>query len=203
MEVLRILLAVICIVILALCGEKAMHVDEKSLENLTMYLLYDVKSIVKGLFKFTAQLFQETKTRHIFDDSLAINFRKTVEDYVAKGFEVECCVQIDNDRRNPIRYISIRFPVKRSLSEEELSDLAYLELEQFKRYLYARGLFWKSFSAYDYDKRCLHIMLYYAEFPEEEAYLLHKYEVRIKENMPWGSGTLCDDELEKELKNVN
>lgn len=203
MEIYGIIIIVICFIIVGLLSEKLMHMNESSVERLTIYLLSDIKAIIGGFLKFIVSLVKKERQYHIFDETLVIGLKNTVAEYTAKGFDVECSVFRDTDPQTPIRYISVRFPVKCQFTEDLLEQISFLEWEQFKRYLCSKNLPWKSFSAYNYDRKYLRVLIYYAEFPDEERYLQAKYEMRVKQNASSSSGVIKDEELEKELADVN
>lgn len=171
----------------------------KSTENLTIRLLYNVKGVFTGINKYCKRN-KDWERCHWFDESFSNRLKKTVVEYVATGFDVECIVASDRDIKNPARYISIKFPGNKVFTDEELRNMTCLEHMQLKRYLSARQFMWKTFSTYDYDGSIIHIMLYYAEFEWEEPYILYRYKVRMREEMPQTCGTLVDEGLNKELE---
>ena len=123
---LKIGCVVLLMVVSALFGEKLMHKEETSVENLTVYLLHDIFGFGKGIVRFFLNLFKSPKSYHYFEESFIIHLKETVEDYLAKGFEVKCSLGIDKNIKNPARYISISFITKQNYSNTELEGLTTL-----------------------------------------------------------------------------
>lgn len=203
MEILKTMTIILLLIVLLLAVEKLKHMKESSIENLTQYLLDDILGFFKGVIKFIRKHMQKPKEYHWFEESLEISLKETVSENVATGFEVHCGIEVDNDKQNPARSIGIKFTANQVYSDEELNEMALLELKQLRNYLEARELAWKTFSTYNYYKNEVHIRLYFAEFPEEETFLLHRYNVKRKENLPQNGGVIIDELLDKELADVD
>ena len=200
MYLLKMFTIVLLMIIAGLLIEKLMHIEENTVENLARYLVQDVRGVFRGLKK---EIVKMSRERHCFDEILWVKMKKTVEDYVAKGFEVDYGIYEDTDINHPIRYIKLGFCLDKIYSDEELLALTALEREQFRRYLRARNLVWKNFAYYIQNEMYICIMIYYAEFEDEEAALAHKADVCKKEAIPQVYGVIIDDELNRELESAD
>lgn len=214
METLKGILVILGVLIIILCIEKLRHMDEPSTEALTVYAMNDFLEILKGIWKsflgllkgiwkFMAHYFTKTKVYHLFEESFEIKLKNTVSNYVATGFEVDCSVEADQDRDYPARFISIRFTANQDYPEKDIADMAALELKQFRQYMAARNFPWKNFVSFIHYNRDINIKLYFAEFPEEEAYLQHRYKVEKADASPNICGVITDDDLDRELEDID
>lgn len=206
-EELKNVIGILCVIIfvtVALLGtEKFMHTNETSVEKLTQYLLRDILGFFKGIKNFVCEHFQKQPEYHFFEESLQNDLQNVVSDYAATGLEVKCSVCTDADAKNPARCIRIEFSAQRVYSNDKINEIASLALKKFRNYLQARGLNWKTFSAYTYNKNEIIIYLYFAEFPNEEKFLLHRYEIKRKEVQFNMGGIITDDKLDEELSDVD
>lgn len=213
MEILKGILVVLGVIIIALWIEKLRHMDEPSTEALTIYAMNDFWGILKGIgksfsrllkciWKFIAHCLTTPKAYHFFEDSFVIKLKKSISNYVATGFEIDCAIEVDRDKDHPARFISIKFTANQDYPEEDIADMAALELAQFRQYLSARNFPWKNFATFIHYKRDIRIKLYFAEFPEEVAYIHHRYKVVKADASLNACGVIMDDDLDKELEDL-
>ena len=207
MKAIEIMILLLLLTLMGLGYEKFLHKEINSAEMLTQYFLNDLTAVISTILKFIFAILKniilwvlrKQRKYHIFDDSLVARIINTCEGYSAKGFDVECYMNKDPDDRNPARFLCIKLMTKKRYSKDELQEVTNLLKEHFRAYLSANNLHWMNFATYLYCKGYLVIKIYFAEFPEEEAYVKHRYAICIREQSPQSCDLIRDEELDREL----
>ncbi len=192
MDVFRILIIIVLLITVGLLVEKALHMSYSLKE-----VVYQFKADLKNLLTY---FFTDEPVRHTFDPQMIADIEKVSEPYMNKSFEFDS--KPGNIQGVPA--VFIRFvPKNRSLEADELMELSNLILLKFRRYQTIYNLNWKSFVTYTTDSNYVYFNLLYAEFKEDlKAYsALHQRCIKEKSDIDYG--VLTDNDLNKELEDVN
>lgn len=191
MNVLRFIIIILLLITSSLLIEKILH-PSYSLKKVVYQFKKDVKCI------FTAFMATEP-VRHTFDITLKDELSNIVEPYKHDAFEIEFgFVLIQN-----VPTICVRFVPKKKLSKEELIELSHLLLLKFRRYLILHGFNWRTFVDYRTDEYYVYINIHYAEYKEDHQNIILLYRQTIRQKSDIDYGVLHDEDLNKELKNVD
>ena len=152
----------------------------------------DLVDILKGFF-------EKPKVRHIFEPSLASEFRTIIQPYAVVGMDIDAVQNMIDG----IPFVGIEFVPNHTFEAEILSTLCEHLKIKFRRYMTARNLSWKSFATYNQSPNDVQIYIYYAEFEEDRPLVEDKYREVLKEKCDADFGYLRDEDLDKELKDVN
>lgn len=152
----------------------------------------DLVDIIKGFL-------EKPKVRHIFEPSLASDLRTIVKEYSVVGMDID----IVQNMVDSIPFVGIEFVPNHPYEKEILSTLCDYVRIKFRRYLTARNLSWKSFTMYNQSPNDVQIYIYYAEFEEDRPLVQNKYQEILREKNGADFGYLRDEDLDKEIKNVN
>ena len=152
----------------------------------------DLVDILKGFL-------EKPRIRHIFEPSLASEFRTIIQPYAVVGMDIDLVQSMING----IPFVGIEFVPNHPFEAEILSTLCDYVRIKFRRYLTARNLSWKTFTMYTQSPNDVQIYIYYAEFEEDRPLVESKYKEVLKEKCGADFGYLRDEELDKELKDVN
>lgn len=191
MEILRIIMVIVLLFILALLVEKLLHMSF-SLEQLVHQLKSDIKIVVKALMS-------KPVTRHKFNSRLAEELRCVARPYSNTAFDIDVGAYFDSGTP----FIGIHLVPHHQMEVEELNEVTNLLLLKFRRYLLVKSLNWKTFACFSSGHDFVNVYLYYAEIPDDIENFMHRYRATIKEKVAPDYGILQDDDLNKELKNVN
>lgn len=152
----------------------------------------DLVDIIKGFL-------EKPKIRHIFEPSLASDLRTIVKEYSVVGMDID----VVQNMIDGIPFVGIEFVPNHPFEQEVLSTLCDYVKIKFRRYLTARNLAWKSFAMYTQSPNNVQIYIYYAEFEEDRQLVENKYQEVLREKCGADFGYLRDEDLDKEIKNVN
>lgn len=152
----------------------------------------DIVDIVKGFL-------EKPKIRHIFDPSLASDFRTIVKEYSVVGMDIDVVQNIIDG----IPFVGIEFVPNHPFEAEVLSTLCEHIKIKFRRYMTARNLSCKCFTTYNQSPNDIQIYIYYSEFDEDRPLVESKYKEILKEKCDTDFGYLRDEDLDKEIKDVN
>ena len=152
----------------------------------------DLVDILKGFW-------EKPRIRHIFEPSLASEFRTIIQPYAVVGMDIDLVQSMING----IPFVGIEFVPNHPFEAEVLSTLCDYVRIKFRRYLTARNLSWKTFTMYTQSPNDVQIYIYYAEFEEDRPLVESKYKEVLKGKCGADFGYLRDEELDKELKDVN
>ena len=152
----------------------------------------DLVDILKGFW-------EKPRIRHIFEPSLASEFRTIIQPYAVVGMDIDLVQSMING----IPFVGIEFVPNHPFEAEILSTLCDYVRIKFRRYLTARNLSWKTFTMYTQSPNDVQIYIYYAEFEEDRPLVESKYKEVLKGKCGADFGYLRDEELDKELKDVN
>lgn len=152
----------------------------------------DLVDIIKGFI-------EKPKVRHIFEPSLASEFRTIIQPYAVVGMDID----LVQNMINGIPFVGIEFVPNHPYEEEILSTLCDFVRIKFRRYLTARNLSWKTFTMYTQSPNDVQIYIFYAEFEEDRPLVQSKYKEVLREKCGADFGYLRDEELDKEIKDVN
>ena len=152
----------------------------------------DIVDIIKGFL-------EKPKVRHIFEPSLASDLRTIVKEYSVVGMDID----VVQNMIDGIPFVGIEFVPNHPFEQEVLSTLCDYVKIKFRRYLTARNLAWKSFTMYTQSPNDVQIYIYYAELEEDRPLVENKYKEVLREKCGADFGYLRDEDLDKELKDVN
>lgn len=152
----------------------------------------DLVDIIKGFL-------EKPKVRHIFEPSLASEFRTIIQPYAVVGMDID----VVQNMINGIPFVGIEFVPNHPFEAEILSTLCDYVRIKFRRYLTARNLSWKTFTMYAQSPNDVQIYIYYAEFEEDRSLVESKYKEVLREKCDADFGYLRDEDLDKEIKDVN
>lgn len=152
----------------------------------------DLVDILKGFW-------EKPRIRHIFEPSLASEFRTIIQPYAVVGMDID----LVQNMINGIPFVGIEFVPNHPYEEEILSTLCDFVRIKFRRYLTARNLSWKTFTMYTQSPNDVQIYIFYAEFEEDRPLVESKYKEVLKEKCGADFGYLRDEDLDKEIKDVN
>ena len=152
----------------------------------------DLVDILKGFW-------EKPRIRHIFEPSLASEFRTIIQPYAVVGMDID----LVQNMINGIPFVGIEFVPNHPYEEEILSTLCDFVRIKFRRYLTARNLSWKTFTMYTQSPNDVQIYIYYAEFEEDRPLVQSKYKEVLREKCGANFGYLRDEDLDKEIKDVN
>ena len=152
----------------------------------------DLVDILKGFL-------EKPRIRHIFEPTLASEFRTIIQPYAVVGMDID----LVQNMINGIPFVGIEFVPNHPYEEEILSTLCDFVRIKFRRYLTARNLSWKTFTMYTQSPNDVQIYIYYAEFEEDRPLVESKYKEVLREKCDANFGYLRDEDLDKEIKDVN
>lgn len=152
----------------------------------------DLVDIIKGFI-------EKPKVRHIFEPSLASEFRTIIQPYAVVGMDID----VVQNMINGIPFVGIEFVPNHPFEAEILSTLCDFVRIKFRRYLTARNLSWKTFTMYTQSPNDVQIYIFYAEFEEDRSLVESKYKEVLREKCGADFGYLHDEDLDKEIKDVN
>lgn len=152
----------------------------------------DLVDILKGFW-------EKPRIRHIFEPSLASEFRTIIQPYAVVGMDID----LVQNMINGIPFVGIEFVPNHPYEEEILSTLCDFVRIKFRRYLTARNLSWKTFTMYTQSPNDVQIYIYYAEFEEDRPLVESKYKEVLREKCDANFGYLRDEDLDREIKDVN
>ena len=152
----------------------------------------DLVDILKGFW-------EKPRIRHIFEPSLASEFRTIIQPYAVVGMDID----LVQNMINGIPFVGIEFVPNHPFEAEVLSTLCDYVRIKFRRYLTARNLSWKTFTMYTQSPNDVQIYIYYAEFKEDRPLVESKYQEVLREKCDANFGYLRDEDLDKEIKDVN
>jgi hypothetical protein len=175
---------------LGLLIEKMEHPDY-NIEEIMYVFKQDLKKILKALFSVEPQ-------RHVFDVTLANDFRQLTKPYAKAGFEIE----VGNDIFRNVPVVGIKFVPEHEMDESEIQELIHFLSIKFREYLSFYWLNWRFFVSYSVGTEYIIIYIYYAELAQDYDPFRNVYRQIVRNNVDKTSGYLRDKELEDELKNV-
>lgn len=152
----------------------------------------DLVDILKGFW-------EKPRIRHIFEPSLASEFRTIIQPYAVVGMDIDLVQSMING----IPFVGIEFVPSHPFEAEVLSTICDYVRIKFRRYLTTRNLSWKTFTMYAQSPNDVQIYIYYAEFEEDRPLVESKYKEVLKEKCGADFGYLRDEDLDKEIKDVN
>lgn len=158
-----------------------------------------LKKLFMDILKLLKSLFDSEKSRHQFDGLLGEDFRGIVKPYAHPCFAVQCSNVIFRN----VPAIFIRFVASQKLDDDELQTIARLVHLKFKDYLKFYSLNWLSFLTYSEGEDFYTVCIYYAEFPDDIMPFRNMYRRQIREVSNAGGTMIYDDDLEKELRDVD
>lgn len=161
-------------------------------------LVYQFK---KDFKKLVIAFLTSKKDRHSYDLLFLDEMRAVVKEYAHPQFEtVVFPGYLDNER---VPFLCVQFKPKSTLSDEECGEIANLILLKFRQYLYSYMLGWRNFIYYSIGKDFIRFFVYYDEFPEDKDSFERKYKIRLRQNENTMCGLIEDEQLNKELCNVD
>lgn len=152
----------------------------------------DLVDILKGFW-------EKPRIRHIFEPSLASEFRTIIQPYAVVGMDIDLVQSMING----IPFVGIEFVPNHPFEAEILSTLCDYVRIKFRRYLTARNLSWKTFTMYTQSPNDVQIYIFYAEFEEDRPLVQSKYQEVLREKCDADFGYLRDEDLDREIKDVN
>ncbi len=191
MTILIIITITGVLIITGLLVEKMIHFDY-SLKEISLQLKADIGTVAKAFF-------QENIQRHIFNPQLAIELRNVARPYSNTAFDID--VFATSNSGTP--YIGINFIPSKKYEIEELNEITSLLQLKFRRYMLVNELNLKSFSCFSSGHDFINVFLYYAELPEDIENFMYRYRMTLKEKVDTDYGLLQDEDLNKELQNVD
>ncbi len=166
--------------------------QSKTPREIANQLKVDLVEIYKGFL-------EKPKIRHIFEQSLASEIKTIVQPYSVAGMDID----IVNGINNNVPFIGIEFVPNHPYEVEILSTLCEHLKIKFRRYMTARNLSCKCFTSYNQSPNDVQIYIYYAEFEEDLPFVKNKYQAVLREKNSTDFGYLRDEDLDKEIKDVN
>lgn len=191
MIIFKSLLIIVLLFFLALLMEKLLHMSY-TLEQVVYQLKSDIGIVAKALTS-------KEVVRHIFNTQLAEELRNVARPYSNTAFDIDVGAYFNSGTP----FVGVHFIPHHKLEVEELNQVANLLLLKFRRYLLINALNWKTFTCFSSGHNFVKVYLYYAEMPEDIESFMYRYRMTIKEKVAPDYGILQDDELNKELENVN
>lgn len=191
MIILIFIVVLFLILCIGLLVEKMLHSDF-TLTQITFQLKKDIKSIVKALIG-------QEMVRHIFTPVLAEELRKVAKPYSNTAFEIDVVASANSGTH----FVGLHFVPKQALTKDELVEVSNLLLLKFRRYLWINDLQWKTFVCFKSGNDFVNVYIYYSELDEDSDNFIYRYKMSIREEIEPDFGTLQDNELNKELENVN
>ncbi len=191
MELVKIIIIVLLLFICALLVEKAFHMSF-SLKQIVYQLKTDIKVVIKALTS-------KEVIRHCFSQQLEEELRNVARPYSNIAFDID----IGSYFNSGTPFIGIHLIPHHKMEVKELNELTNLLLLKFRRYLLINNLGWKTFACFSSGHDFVRIYLYYAEVPEDLENFRYRYQMTIRENTDTDYGILEDDDLNKELDDVD
>ena len=165
--------------------------NSKSLRELSNNLKKDLVDIIKGFF-------EKPKIRYIFEGCLTNELKNVIMPFLACGMDIDI-----GNFYNPLPYIIIEFVPAKPMAEEEMDIVCQRVRSKFKRYITARNLPMKYFTSYTQGPETAQIYIYYGEFDTDMIPLRERYREIVQEKRGSDLGLLRDDDLDKEIKEIN
>ena len=191
MEVLKALVVVILLFTSGLCVEKLFH-PSADITKTTYLLKSDIVKVIRAVVS-------KEKIRHTFDEDFFEKIKIVVKEYCAIGMDIDVIPCVNNGTY----YIGVQFVQKKQFEVEELETLTNHLKILFQRYLCKKQMNWRSFVCFETGQDYVRIYLYYQEFPEDRENFERRYRETIREKVGVDFGYLRDDELHKEMENVD
>ena len=157
----------------------------------THLLKSDVKKVIRALFT-------KEKFRHIFDEKFYVDMKTILQEYSAKGMDIDIIPFIDNGL--PYLYFQIISAEKPNI--EIVENIAELLKIKFRRYLFIKRLQWRNFIYYTIDSNRLSFYICYEEFEEDKEAFERKYNELLRQKCSIDFGYIVDEELNSELSHV-
>lgn len=176
---------------IGLCVEKLFHPSADVTK--TVYLLK--RDIVKVVKAFVSQ----EKIRHIFEEDFLERIKNVVKQYSAVGMDIDV-LPLYHDG---LYFIAVQFVPDRCFTVEELETITNRVKILFRRYLCKKQMRWRIFPCFESSQEYVRIYLYYEEFIEDRDVFERRYRESVKEKVGKDFGYLRDEDLDKELENVN
>ncbi len=189
--IMSVLVFILMIISLGMIIEYARFRNNSLRENANQ-LKRDLVDIIKGFW-------EKPRIRHIFDPSLASDLKTIIKDYSVVGMDID----VVQNMIDGIPFVGIEFVPNHPYEKEVLSTLCDFVKIKFRRYLIARNLSWKTFAMYTQSPNDVQIYIYYAEFEEDRPLVQSKYQEVLREKCGSDFGYLRDEDLDKEIKDVN
>lgn len=191
MIILKIMIIMLLLLCLGLLIEKLFHWNY-SVVQVAQCFRQDILSIAKVL------LDQEI-VRYVFDNSLADDLRMVAKPYSNIAFDID----VVKSTSSGTHFVGLHFIPRKNMTKEELTEVSNLLLLKFRRYLWVNNLHWRTFVTFKSGSDFVNVFLYYAERKEDHDNFMYRYRMSIQEEIETDFGTLQDDELNKEIENVN
>lgn len=191
MEVLKALVVVILLFVLGLCVEKLFH-PSVDITKTTYLLKNDIVKVVKAVIS-------KEKIRHTFDEDFFEKIKTVVKEYCAIGMDIDVIPCFNSGTY----LIGVQFVPNKKFVVEELETITNRLKILFRRYLYKKQMNWRIFACFETGQDYVRVYLYYQEFPEDRENFERRYRETIREKVEVDFGYLRDDELDKELGNVD
>lgn len=188
---LKLFLLIVLFFVFAMTMEKLFHMSY-SLEQLVYQLKSDIGLVLKALTS-------KPIVRHQFNLQLAQELKNVARPYTNIAFDIDVGASFNSGTP----FVGIHFIPNNKFEVNELNEITGLLLLKFRRYLFVNGLHWRTFACFSSGHDFTNIYLYYAEVPEDIENFLYRYRMTIREKVAPDYGVLQDDELNKELENVN
>ncbi|WP_053982729.1 hypothetical protein [Niameybacter massiliensis] len=191
MELVKIIMIVLLLFICALLVEKALHMSF-SLKQLVYQLKTDIRVVIKALTS-------KEVIRHCFSQQLAEELKNVSRPYSNITFDIDIATSFNSGTP----FIGVHFIPHHKMEVEELNEVTNLLLLKFRRYLLINNLSWKTFACFSSGHDFVRVYLYYAEVQEDSENFKYRYKMTIRENTDTDYGILEDDDLNKELDDVD
>lgn len=191
MELVKIIIIVLLLFICALLVEKAFHMSF-SLKQIVYQLKTDIRVVIKALTS-------KEVIRHCFSQQLAEELRNVARPYSNTAFDIDVGAYLNSGTP----FIGVHFIPHHKLDVKELNEVTNLLLLKFRRYLLINNLSWKTFACFSSGHDFVRVYLYYAEVPDDLENFRYRYKMTIRENTDADYGILEDDDLNKELDDVD
>ncbi len=189
--IMSVLVFILMIISLGMIIEYSRFKSNSLRENANQ-LKRDLVDIIKGFL-------EKPRIRHIFEPSLASEFRTIIQPYAVVGMDID----LVQNMINGIPFVGIEFVPTHPFEAEILSTLCDYVRIKFRRYMTARNLSFKCFTTYNQSPNDVQIYIYYAEFEEDRPLVQSKYQEVLREKCDADFGYLRDEDLDKEIKDVN
>ena len=193
--IFKFIVMIILFIIVGLLVEKILH-PSFSLSETTYKLKEDIRTVIKCFFE---EKREEKVARHIFSPRLSDELKKVVSPYSNTAFDIGTV----NTIHSGTPYIGIHFVPKEKMDMEKLNEVTRLTLLKFRHYLRSYQLSWRTFACFSSGQDYVNIFIYYEELPEDSECFNYRYKMTIIETSTPDYGILQDDELNKELANVD
>lgn len=191
MDILKYIVVFMLLATVLLIIEMLLH-PNIDMATATYLLKADVKKVIKALVT-------KEKIRHIFDENFYVDMKTILQEYSAKGMDIDIIPFIDKGL--PYLYFQIISAEKTNI--EIVENIAELLKIKFRRYLFIKRLQWRNFIYYTIDSNRLSFYICYEEFEEDKEAFERKYNELLRLKSTIDFGYIIDEVLNCELSHVS